>query len=358
MISIIYPFRNRELSRIKNSLDSLVIQTSKDFKVIFVDYGSKVQISNEVKELLKQYEFVNYIYSYNEYQPWSRSKAINIGLRNVTTEYVFISDIDILFHHRFIELLNEVKSPKKSIYFQVGYLSESESKTIKEFDCYKIESKSIKEGQGLSLFFLESLIAVNGFDEFFHFWGSEDEDIHSRLSNLGLSTEFFNEKIYLLHQWHKLFKDTNSNKLTTELKFLRAFNFNRQKLRFNQNNNLIKVNNDDWGKIFEKKDIDVVQLDSNAQKISNKKDDIHHFLEIILPNTNSKVVSVKFVQSNVPNSMRYRIKRMLGIEVSEYYTLKEINDLILMHLIIYYNKYPYSFRVNSDKTNIEFCIKK
>mgnify|MGYP006168679861 CR=1 FL=1 len=36
--------------------------------------------------LLSQYHFVSYIYSYTEFEPWSRAKALNIGLKNSNME--------------------------------------------------------------------------------------------------------------------------------------------------------------------------------------------------------------------------------------------------------------------------------
>ncbi len=170
MITILYPYRNREIERIKNSLDSLSYQSNMEFKVIFVDYGSQFHISKNVKQLLSEYKFVEYVYSYNIYQPWSRSKAINIGLKFVETEYVFIADIDIIFHPNFINNLHTLKRQKINYYFQVGYLDKEDTLLKIDFQDYKVVSKSIKEGKGLSFFKLDSLLAINGFDEFFHFW--------------------------------------------------------------------------------------------------------------------------------------------------------------------------------------------
>ncbi len=52
MITILYPYRNRDLERIKRSLDSLVVQTDQRFKVLFVDYGSTPKQASLVKQLI------------------------------------------------------------------------------------------------------------------------------------------------------------------------------------------------------------------------------------------------------------------------------------------------------------------
>ena len=57
MITIIYPYRNRELERIKHSLDSFARQNNLDFKVIFVDYGSKKDNAVNIKPEVEKYTF-------------------------------------------------------------------------------------------------------------------------------------------------------------------------------------------------------------------------------------------------------------------------------------------------------------
>ncbi len=47
MITILYPYRDRELSRLKRSLDSLSKQSQPDFKVLLVDYGSEFKKSRK-----------------------------------------------------------------------------------------------------------------------------------------------------------------------------------------------------------------------------------------------------------------------------------------------------------------------
>jgi hypothetical protein len=358
MITIIYPYRNRELFRIKNSLDSLVRQYNKDFCVIFVDYGSEIQISDSVKSLLKRYEFVDYIYSYHRNQPWSRSKAINIGLRLAKTEYVFIADIDIIFHDRFVDILFELKDKNQNTYFQVGYLGENENNDLKEFDSYTILSKSIPEGKGLSLFKLESLLAIGGFDEFFHFWGVEDEEVHLRLQNVGFSSKFYNDEILLLHQWHKSFESLEKNKLTVEPILSDVYLLNKQKLKFNQKNKIVNVNCENWGKIINEKEFEFLNSNSDSVILLNKRDVVGNFIDIVLPNIHSEIINVVFKKDSYQDKLNYKIKKILRIKTPEYYSLKYINDLILKNLVIYYQDYLFSYQINPDLKSIHFKIKK
>jgi len=62
MLILIYPYRNRNIERVKRSLESLENQTVSDFSVVFVDYGSELEISSAIETLLENYDFVNYQY--------------------------------------------------------------------------------------------------------------------------------------------------------------------------------------------------------------------------------------------------------------------------------------------------------
>jgi hypothetical protein len=354
MITILYPYRNREIQRIKNSLDTLLNQSNTEFKVIFVDYGSSFEISENVQQLIKEYKFVEYVYSYNIYQPWSRSKAINIGLRFVNTEYVFIADIDILFHKDFISILYALKQPKTNYYFQVGYLNNKESIPKKDFNDYKIISKSIREGKGLSFFKLESLLSVNGFDEFFHFWGAEDQDIHERLKIQGDVEIFYDQEILLLHQWHPTFESLKKDDLTLDPLLTDAFVLNKQKLKFNTDNNLIRVNDNRWGAILTKEAYNNLGSQNDLKEIINKKNNVDYFTNVVL--SNSKNIKVRFVTDKYQKSLKYKIFKTLGINKKEYYSLKYINDVILLNVISHYNNCPYIFKVNSDFESIDFII--
>ena len=100
MISIIYAYRNRDLARVKASLDSLALQTNTNFEVRFVDYGSEQKYVGLIYELLQNYSFVNYSYHPTQLQPWNKSKALNSIIRNLTTDYCFVADIDMLLDRK------------------------------------------------------------------------------------------------------------------------------------------------------------------------------------------------------------------------------------------------------------------
>lgn len=358
MITILYPYRDRELSRLKRSLDSLSKQSQPDFKVLLVDYGSEFKMAESVEGLLITYDFAEYFYSYHVNRPWSRAKAVNIGLRLVPTTYVFVADVDMIFRDDFVEKLYQLKNPKQAVYFKVGFLEENESKQLKSFNDYKISFTSGQGAQGLSLFPLDALKAINGFDEFFHFWGAEDEDVHSRLLLNGLEVLFYDSDILLLHQWHQSYRKSEQNKLTKDLQLSNITRINMQHQLHNKTTKKIIVNQKGWGQSITKEAFEQLKKEELPKEIWNSKEGIDHFLFFELPNFSGGVLNVSFYEDDFQTTMKYHVKKMVGKTVPEYYSLKEINDKLLLHLISFYNDCNYSCTISVDLKTINLKIQK
>lgn len=358
MITILYPYRNRELTRIKRSLDSLVDQSRKNFKVIFIDYGSKPEISVDVKKMVIEYSFLSYYYLHTENQPWNKAKALNFAIKEVDTDYCFVADIDIIFHNEFIEKSIGMLDATKSIYFQVGYLTQEESEKNTNFENYNIASFSTAEATGMSLFLVDNLKAIKGYDEFFHFWGAEDTDVHNRLENAGYETLYYDKELLLLHQWHPSYRSGEKKSLTADLQLTDVVRMNHEHLLQNRQYKIATVNHIAWGNGTSA--LEFQQLENHEQEVIllNKVEVISHFLFFELPNFKNGVVSVRIVEDAFQNSIKYRAKKILGKTVPRYYSLKEINDKLLMHIISFYHQSPYTYKVGEDLKSIEFKIKK
>jgi hypothetical protein len=357
-LTLIYPYRDREIERIKISLDSLTSQTNTNFKVFFVDYGSTISHSQEVQELLQEYSFVNYQYSYHLYQPWSRAKAVNIGLKLVETESVFVADIDMIFREDFIEKLYELRHPKKSIYFKVGFLSEEESRKSKLFEDYKIKHFTGIGAQGLSIFPTQAIKKIRGFDEFLHFWGAEDADIHNRLLNAGYEVDFFEKETLMLHRWHPTYRKLEEKNLSQNLQISNITTLNQEHLASNKRNNLIIVNDENWGKLISKLSYDELFNEKSHRVLVNKKEQIDHFLFVELTNFKNGILNVTIIEDEFENGLKHKLKKLWRKKVPCYYTLKEINDMFLLHIISFYHNYNYIYKVSADLKSIEFKIQK
>jgi glycosyltransferase involved in cell wall biosynthesis len=356
-ITILYTYRNRELNRIIRSLDSLKQQFLQNFDVIFIDYGSKKELAIEVKTVVEQYGFASYEYLYTELQPWNKSKAINYVIRNLNSGYCFIADVDIIFHSQFTSILQQKISPNKATYFQIGYLSEEESKKELLFEEYDIKFYSNEEATGMTLFPIDVLKNSGGYDEFFHFWGSEDTDIHNRLKKLGYEIEYYKDKIFLLHQWHKNYRSRETKKLNTELQLKGIVEINSLHLLNNSNRKKRNETSNEWGRLLSKEEFN--ELESiKAKVLSNEKNVINYFLYQELPFLNQEIVAVSIKENPFKNSFKYKIKILLGKKVPQFYSLKEINDKLLLHIVSFYHQFPYTYKISKDLQKIEFKIKK
>ncbi|SHG59033.1 glycosyltransferase family 2 protein [Flavobacterium johnsoniae] len=357
-ITIIYTFRNRDLVRIKKSLDSLVNQTLKNFTVFFVDYGSDENISLETKKLLSNYDFASYTYLYTNHQPWNKCKALNYVIEQIKSDYCFIADADMMFHSKFTLELEKLMNPYKIVYFQVGFLSKEESLKNISFEEYKIKFLTNKEATGMTLFPVEKLKEVNGFDEFFHFWGAEDTDIHNRLKNAGCEVEYYDRELLLLHQWHKNFRSREVKGLGKELQLSGIVEINHQHLIYNLENKVTIVKDQNKELSINEKLFSELNT-CKPRVLFNAKESIDHFLYYELPNSKNEIISVEIRKyKNKEFDIKDKIKKILGKKVPKFYTLREINDLLLLHIISFYHYFPYSYTIGENLESIIFKIKK
>lgn len=358
-VTIVYPFRDREKQRVQRSLDSLKVQTNTKFKVLFIDYGSSPLLSTEIRVLTSQYQFVDYHYLHTQYQPWNKSKALNYALSMTQTDFFFVADIDMIFRSDFIELaLLQISESVRNVYFKVGYLSKWETDKIKRFEEYFIQTESNVEATGLTLFYTSDLKTIGGFDNFFHFWGSEDTEVHVRLRNSGCKVLFYEAQILLLHQWHPSYMRCETKQLSINLQLSNIIRLNFHHLNKAISQKKYNVNCFDELGIITKKEF----LDLNAAKTSyvvfNIKDDFIYFLFVELPKFRGGILKVCFKEDSYAQTLKYFVKKFLGKKVPQYFSLKEINDQVLLHIISFYHHYPYMYQVSSDLKSITFAIKK
>lgn len=356
MLSIIYPYRNRELKRIKRSLDSLLEQTKQEFEVHFIDYGSNQELAEQVKQLVNSYSFTNYQYVYNIYQPWNKCKALNYVIKHLSTPYFFVSDVDMIFHSSFVTVALELAKPNKATYFQVGILTEQETKKELPFDDYQISFKTDQTATGMTLFPVQAVKDLRGFDEFYHFWGSEDTDIHERLKNNGVEVSYYDKTVFMLHQWHKTYRMKETKLLTEKLQLTGIVQLNHQHLSHVISNKITMANNEFWGNCMAQEDLKMLENPEYTFNLTNEKKEIDHLLFVILNNLKLGVYYFKIRASTHQKTLKYRTKKMLQKKVLVFYTLKEVNDMLLMHVISYLSNYPYTYKISKDLKSIEFCI--
>jgi GT2 family glycosyltransferase len=357
MLYLIYPYRNRDVIRVKRSLESLKKQTNQNFRVLFVDYGSKPEIASSIKTIVESYAFSNYNYIHSQYQPWNKSRALNSIIRTLNDGYCFVADVDMIFRSDFIETAIQLQKPNSAVYFKVGFLSDKETQLDKNFNDYELKFESTAGATGLTMCPTNILKKVRGFDEFYHFWGSEDTDVHVRLKNAGYKVQFYEDGILMLHQWHKTYRLKETKELSRELQMSHIVRLNFQHLQTAIKEKKTIVNDISWGQIITKQqEKQCLEALKHSRHIPNVKEAIDHFVFVELPHLKSGTHAFKFIEDQTNKTLKYKAKKVLKKRVDTYYSLKEVNDIVLLYIIGSYRNHPYIFKVSKDTSNIEFSI--
>ena len=356
MISIIYPYRNRDLKRVQRSFESLKNQSVQSFEVYFVDYGSEPEVLVKVQELCTDYPSIKYSNHATRFQPWNKSKALNSVIKNLETEFCFVADIDMIFHPEFVKTAISLQKSEQSVYFKVSF-SESGDKLdgIKPEDFDKFRH-SDHHATGLTMFSVKALKSINGFDEFYHLWGAEDTDIHVRLRNAGFKVEFYEEEILMLHQWHESYRVSEKAGLNTEFQIKNIVQLNHQHLKYAEEYGITKVNSDGWGKVMTAKPESELLNCSIKMNLNDEKRTIENLIYGVLSSQSDGIFKVKISESENKEEFKNRLKKLAGKKIPEFYTMKEINDFLLMHIISFYRDRPYIFQIAKDLKSITIAI--
>jgi len=199
--SIIIAFRDRELLRVENCLNSLVQQKYQDFEIILIDQGSTKFLSEQLIVLVNRYEKTSYNFNNTRGLYWNKSNALNIGIKKAKGEFVIIADVDLIFPEYFLETILQKVTDSNFITFNALYLPEYQNPQtllLKNF-----QNKFYSGFIGLCVIPLKTIIEIRGYDEFYQIWGCEDEDIIKRLISAGLTrVHLLNDIIPIYHQWH------------------------------------------------------------------------------------------------------------------------------------------------------------
>ncbi|GAB2778723.1 hypothetical protein GCM10010465_26650 [Actinomadura fibrosa] len=263
----------------------------------------------------------------------------------------------MIFRQDFIAKARSLQDLKKCVYFQVGFLSSKESVQNKKFFDFSTYRKSNGEATGISLLPVEVLKDLKGFDEFYHFWGAEDTDLHVRLENIGLDIEFYEKEVMVLHQWHSTYRLEEKSKLSEKLQINGIVALNHQILKSAKKENRTAVNPRGWGEIPSEKTMQELYQKEVGQYITNERNEIEELLYRKLPQLENGIFKVQIKAAREPITLKYRIKKVLKMKVKSYYSLKEINDRLLLHLISFHRQEPYYYKVRNGGSLIEFAIR-
>lgn len=358
-LTIIYANRNRDAERVKISFNSLKKQSNQNFEVVFVDYGSEPLIVYNLQQLSCSYEFVTFYHLPVSQLLWNKSKALNYGISKSKNSYIFIADVDLVFHPEAIQLLIKLSNPNKFFLFKLGYLNKTQSVNLRK--AYKFDDLRVKkfgDVNGMVLSSKESFCKINGFDEFYHFYGAEDVDLFSRLTN----ADYIEKKdihTYFYHNWHATFSGTEDNMITTNPRVKNIMRINQQHFNRNKEKSRIKPYRQDIiGTFIDSEQSNLLKKPSLFFKIPNILAHVEYFLNEELFNLRDEIVQAEFYEDTYYPSIKYKVKARLGKQTQAYCSLKEINDRVLKKIVFEYRHHNYSFKISPDLKKIIFKIQK
>jgi glycosyltransferase involved in cell wall biosynthesis len=262
-LSIIFGYRNRDIQRVERCLNSLKDQTYSNFEVIFVDYGSDENYQLEVKNLLGQYQFVRYVFNDTRGMPWNRSHALNTGVRFAKGDYILFSDIDMIFSETIVEEAISNITPFNQVFSYV-YLIPEDFNDWEQLNSQCINFQVNNTGRGgFHLISKIKIDEINGFDEYYCYWGLEDLDLFNRLEKLGVKTVFLDlETIPFYHQWHPKVSSILNN-------FLPKDWYSQMYVYYELNFNKLKRNLDNrWGEVLCEKIRSTIYYSNNPEQFS------------------------------------------------------------------------------------------
>lgn len=243
-LSIVVGFRDRDLLRVERCLDSLAAQGCDDFEVLFVDYGSRLELAEGARRLTSTFPFVKYVYSSTRGLPWSRSRALNIGCRQARGKWLMTSDVDMIFRRDFVavalERINRDRTVHCRPYLLPHDFSDWEQPEAHTDHLARVGTSALG---GCQLVSTEIFHQLRGFDEYYEYWGIEDRDLNHRLREAGLAEQWIEDATDLFHQWHP----------PADVKtpgFLPAGLWGRMELYYHEHKATLVRNDASWGKLL------------------------------------------------------------------------------------------------------------
>lgn len=202
LLSFLVPYRNRDAKRVQRCLQSLQNQTNKNFEVIFIDYGSQV----DIKPICQTFSIVSYFHYETQGLFWSRSHALNLAAKHATGQYFCMVDIDLIYDNKFVETIEKIAN--ENTFFQ--YRAYLVPQTFKDYDSlefnknYPFPITAPQTSAGLMVIPQKIFKEIGGFDEYFCVWGVEDIDLKGRLIAAELNNQVLEIKdLVTFHQWHE-----------------------------------------------------------------------------------------------------------------------------------------------------------
>jgi glycosyltransferase involved in cell wall biosynthesis len=153
LFSVVIPLYNKQ-DYIRNTIQSVLDQSFKDFELIIVNDGSTDNSLKKAQQLLSKFQNHNIISQENK----GLSASRNRGIREAKGELIAFLDADDIWHSEFLNTINElyINYPEASLY-GTSYLEKYSDKNILE------SKKNIDKNSMYKSFLIEDFFETNLF---------------------------------------------------------------------------------------------------------------------------------------------------------------------------------------------------
>lgn len=236
-------------------LDSICKQTVLPNEVIVCDDGSTKETA-EIIDFMREKMPIPIVHVWHEDKGFRKTQITNKGVAVAKGEYIISIDGDILCHPNFVE--DHLREPQQGTYIRAcrvflskkateqicksksaalkipfySKMIEKKAENVLRWPCLShfLATRYKKSRYGLlggnCSFFRNDFIKVNGYDELFEGWGSEDNELGYRLYNCGLNRKYLKFSAIAFHLWHE-------NAARDRYK-----SFNKERARYSKLNNI------------------------------------------------------------------------------------------------------------------------
>ena len=112
----------------------------------------KKKLASNICQLVESYSFTSYYYVPASSLLWNKSKALNYGVTKAKTPYVFIADVDLIFHPNTTALFQNIAQPNSAYLFKLGYLDKKASEILQNpFSFDDLKPKHFGDVNGMIL---------------------------------------------------------------------------------------------------------------------------------------------------------------------------------------------------------------
>jgi len=206
-VSVVIGIRDWSLDRLALALRAHCSSTLGDrVEVVVSDYGSRRPA--EVRKVAEKARAR--VVRTKRGGPWSRSRALNVGIRAASAEFIVNTDADILFAPSTLEIVFEHlwAWPKALHFIQCRDLPpDLDAKACKDLPWDMFEQNSVHRprwGMGGLVAFHRSLCdEIHGYDERMEHHGAEDNDFGERARRAGHPINWIaRDGARIYHLWH------------------------------------------------------------------------------------------------------------------------------------------------------------